>query len=258
MTEEWAARARSFGEVAERYDRWRPGYPDRLYADVLALGAGHRVLEAGAGTGRATVELARRGATVLAVEPDPAMAAVARERTRGTTVEVEESTFEHCRAPSGSFDLVVSAQAWHWVDPSGGAARAADALDRPGALAVWWNRARELDGPVWDAVQDAYARHAPELDRRDQVRAHSHHTHPDPGLEPTPGFTPWTSLRYDWVAVYDADAYVGLLGTHSDHLRLQAPQRDRLLDAVREAIVDVGGGYVEYRYRTLLLHARAR
>jgi len=51
-------RALSFGQVADDYDRYRPGYPDALYAAVLAP----RMLEAGAGTGRATLALAQRGA----------------------------------------------------------------------------------------------------------------------------------------------------------------------------------------------------
>jgi hypothetical protein len=29
---------RSFGQVAGLYERWRPGYPDALYADVLKFG----------------------------------------------------------------------------------------------------------------------------------------------------------------------------------------------------------------------------
>src|SRR3954451_10056897 len=116
-------RALSFGQVADEYDRYRPGYPDALYDAVSAP----RILEAGAGTGRATLALAQRGANVVAVEPGPAMAAVVRQRTGGLAVEIHESTFEDC-APEPVFDRVVAAQAWHWVDPERGARPAAAAL----------------------------------------------------------------------------------------------------------------------------------
>ena len=248
-------RARSFGQVAELYERWRPGYPDALYADVLNLGPGGRVLEAGAGTGRATLALARRGASVVAVEPDPAMAALARARTLGMTVTVQESTFEDCTAAAGSFDLVVAAQAWHWVDRERGGAVAARALRPGGALCVWWNRPRELGGPVWDAIHAAYAEHAPALDRRTQL-----HQQPEQESEvaPAPGFTPWATRTYDWMASYDAESYSGLVQTHSDHLLLPPPQRERLVEAIRDAITCLGGGRLEYRYRAVLMSAHVQ
>src|SRR6266576_6083219 len=110
-------RARVFGEAADLYDRRRPGYPAALYDDLLALVGGRgRALEAGAGTGKATVELARRGLEVVSFEPDQAMAALARRAAEGLSVQVEERPFEEWRDEGGTFDLVVSAQAWHWID----------------------------------------------------------------------------------------------------------------------------------------------
>ncbi|MDQ2789165.1 MAG: class I SAM-dependent methyltransferase [Pseudonocardiales bacterium] len=255
MDNERMHRARSFGQVAELYDRWRPGYPDALYVDVLELGAGGRVLEAGAGTGRATLALAARGASVVAVESDAAMAAVARRRTRGMAVDVQESTFEDCAVAAGTFDLVVAAQAWHWLDPERGAPVAARALRPGGALCLWWNRPAELAGPVWNAIHDAYAEHAPALDRRAAL-----HQQPDreQQIEPAPGFMPWSVQTYDWSATYDAESYSGLVQTHSDHLLLPSTQRERLVEAIRTAIIDAGAGRLDYHYRTLLLTAQLR
>jgi SAM-dependent methyltransferase len=254
MDDELALRARSFGQVAELYHRWRPGYPEALLAQVCALAPGGHVLEAGAGTGRATSALARRGATLVAVEPDAAMAAIARRSTRGMAVEVRESTFEDCVVPAGSFDLVVAAQSWHWVDPDRGPAVAARALRPGGALCLWWNRPRELTGPVWDAIHRAYAQHAPALDRRAVL-----HQQPEreQRIDPAQGFTPWTIRTYDWSAHHDAQSYSGLVQTQSDHVRLPAGQRARLVEAIRAAITGTGG-QLEYRYRTLLLTARVR
>jgi len=59
------ARRRSFDATAELYDAVRPSYPDALADEVLAR-AGRRVLEIGAGTGKATVVFARRGASIEA------------------------------------------------------------------------------------------------------------------------------------------------------------------------------------------------
>jgi SAM-dependent methyltransferase len=254
-SDERAQRARSFGQVAELYDQWRPGYPDALYADVLASGPGGQVLEAGAGTGRATLELARRRASVVAVEPDGAMATIARQRTQGMAVDVQESTFEDCTVTPGTFDLVVAAQAWHWVDHERGAAVAARALRPDGTLCVWWNWPRELTGPVWEAIHAVYAEHAPALDRRASPRQHPAI---DQQVKSTPYFTHWSTHTYDWTATYDAESYGGLLQTQSDHLLLPPSRRERLIEGVRAAIIHAGTGWLEYRYRTVLLTAQVR
>ena len=63
-----------FGQVAERYDRVRPSYPNALVDEVIALAGRERALEVGAGTGKATLMFAQRGVAVHAVEPSAEMA----------------------------------------------------------------------------------------------------------------------------------------------------------------------------------------
>lgn len=125
-------RAGSFGAVARAYDDARPGYPDALIVQLLTRGATD-VLDVACGIGRAARQLSARGARVLGVEPDAAMAAVAREHE----VEVEVSTFEEWDDAGRRFDLVTCAQGWHWIDPAAGARKAAAVL-RPGS--VRWRR----------------------------------------------------------------------------------------------------------------------
>src|SRR6188472_539154 len=109
--------ALTFGEAAELYDRVRPGYPDAVFDAVLsAVPGARRALDAGAGTGRATVALAERGVAVEAVEPDSRMAALARTRCAGLPVRIRETRFEDWQGAAGTFNLVVCAQAWHWLD----------------------------------------------------------------------------------------------------------------------------------------------
>ena len=134
-------RARVFGEVADEYERVRPGYPPALVDDVLAYAgpAGRPALEVGAGTGKATVAFAGRGVPVTGLEPDPAMAAVLARRTGGVPgVSVVPCAFEAYR-PDRRYGLLYSAQAWHWTDPVRRWRLAAEALAPGGALALFWN-----------------------------------------------------------------------------------------------------------------------
>ena len=68
-------------QVAQRYDRARPGYPAALFGDIIAyagLAADARILEVGCGTGQATLSLARRGFALDCIEPGAQMVAIAR------------------------------------------------------------------------------------------------------------------------------------------------------------------------------------
>jgi SAM-dependent methyltransferase len=156
-----------FGEVAETYDRARPGYPSQLVDDVLAfaeLGAPDRVLEVGCGTGKATVQFAPRGLHMLCIELNENMAAVARRNCeRFPRVTIETTAFEHCNLEPGGFGLLISAQAWHWMPPDARLGKAHRALAPDGVLAVFWNTVRWTDEQMRAAVDDLYERVAPGL-----------------------------------------------------------------------------------------------
>lgn len=255
-----------FGQVAELYDRARPAYPREMVDDVLAFAAaaaGDRALEVGAGTGKATRLFAARGLSVLALEPSPEMAAVARDRLAGEPrVAVEEREFESWKPGGAQFRLVYAAQAWHWIAPEVGYRQARRALEAGGALAVFWNRPRWPQTPLRDEFAAAYQRLAPELvDRRGPMHpAGSDDTHWmtdwDADLAGAAGFAEPEQRDYVWTQPYTSREYVRLLGTHSDHLTL-SPARLEQLQSALAALIDAAGGRLELPYTTRLLMARA-
>ncbi len=127
--------AEGFGGDAGRYDRARPSYPAELIDRIVAASPGREVLDVGCGTGIASRLLAAAGCRVLGLDPDPRMAALAARD--GTATEV--ARFEDWDPAGRVFDAVTAAQAWHWVDPEAGAAKAAAVLRPHGRLAVFWN-----------------------------------------------------------------------------------------------------------------------
>lgn len=105
---------RAVESIPEAYVRWRMRYPDDLWSRVLGAVRSTRSLavDLGAGTGLATEELARRFERVVAVETDPDMAA---RIAAAPNVEVRVQRAEEAHFARGSVDLVVFANALHWM-----------------------------------------------------------------------------------------------------------------------------------------------
>ena len=148
--------AEGFGADAGRYDRARPTYPADLIARIVAASPGRDFLDAGCGTGISSRLLAAAGCRVLGVDPDPRMA----EEARAGGTETEVARFEDWDPAGRSFDAVVAAQAWHWVDPVAGAAKAAAVLRPGGRLAVLWN-VGEPPAPLREAFTAVFQRLRP-------------------------------------------------------------------------------------------------
>jgi SAM-dependent methyltransferase len=127
--------AEGFGADAGRYDRARPSYPLDLVDRIIAASPGRDVLDVGCGTGISARLFQAADCRVLGVDPDPRMAELARQG--GTETEVAK--FEDWDSAGRTFDAVVAAQAWHWVDPVAGVGKAAAVLRPGGRLAVFWN-----------------------------------------------------------------------------------------------------------------------
>jgi SAM-dependent methyltransferase len=255
-----------FGEAAELYDRARAGYPEALVDDVLDFVSGHgrplRALEVGAGTGKATVAFAARGLEILALEPSPAMAAVAmRHCSRFPGVRFAGATFEEWPVETGGFDLLFSAQAWHWVDPTVRCRKAAQALCSGGTLALFGHLTDWQGEPLRDELDELYRRVAPGLHARNPgfpgLRPAGADGAPAEELAGTGVFADMTARTYPWLARLTGPALIELLGTQSDHRLLPEETRVRLFEALRE-LVATHGGEVVVPHTTVLALARRR
>lgn len=127
-----------FNRMAEAYAA-RPPYPpallDRLH--TLALPAG-RVADIGAGIGHTAIPLSQRGCDVTAIEPAVAMLErlEAQARQQGLSIRALHATAEAVPAADRSFDLVVIADALHFLDRERAGIEVGRLLRAGGALAI--------------------------------------------------------------------------------------------------------------------------
>ncbi|MCI2419098.1 class I SAM-dependent methyltransferase [Saccharopolyspora sp. K220] len=246
--------AESFGVDAEQYDQARPRYPDAMVERIVAESPGSRFLDVGCGTGIAARQFQAAGCRVLGVEPDARMAALARR----SGVEVEVATFEAWDPAGREFDAVIAGQAWHWVDPVAGAAKAAQVLRPGGRLAAFWH-VFEPPSAVADAFTEAYRRVVP--DSPLNANAQSARSALDryqalliKAADGAGGFDASEQWRFDWQRSYTRDEWLGLLRTTGGLTPLPSDKRAEVLADVGAAIDTIGGGFM-MSYTTVVVTA---
>jgi SAM-dependent methyltransferase len=211
---------------------------------IVATIPGTHVLDVGTGTGIVARQFREAGCEVLGVDVDERMAEVARR----SGFEVEVAAFEAWDPAGRAFDAVVSGQSWHWVDPVAGAAKAAEAMQAGGRLAVFWNAGRPpLE--LMESFATVYRRVMPDLPfdpwAKPALDGYSALTTvAADGILQAGGFDGPEQWRFDWDRPYTLDEWLDQLPTMGGHNRLPPAQLQELLAGTGAAVDEIGGSFV--------------
>jgi SAM-dependent methyltransferase len=238
----------SFGAIAEDYDRLRPAPPEAAVDWLIPAGC-QVAVDLGAGTGLLTRALARKVPQVVAVEPDPRMAAVLQARSaeaRLDGIRVAQSRGEQIPLPDASADGVFASSAWHWLDPDRGPQEIARVLRDGGRLGVIWTTrdrgadwVREVEairdnaaGPAGAAGATGAAGSAdPAGDQKDRWARHRRELTLPGQLFGDVETASFTSVRR--MTTVD---FVDMLGTYSGAITADPQERDVALDRARTVL----------------------
>lgn len=232
------------------YDSVRPAYPDEAVAaliDAARRGRGAnapgrdgplRAADIGAGTGKMSELLARAGLLVDAVEPSEAMRAQASS-VEGVTWH--EGVAEGTGLSNGTYDIVVFAQSWHWMDPERAGLEAARILAPGGVLAIVWNQM---------AVSIPWVHRLTRIMRSGDVHR------PDKPPTPGGGFEPMTLTQVAWEDRMTPEEILALGTTRSSYIRSSEAGRARMQENLRWYLYDhlghAPGEQVTIPYATLV------
>ena len=249
----------SFNEVVALYDAVRPGYPAAIVEDIITLAnlsAQGQILEVGCGTGQATQPFAQRGYQVVAVELGQEMAAFAKHKFRSyANVDIWQGAFEEWEPGKQMFDLVLAAQAFHWIPPEIGFAKAAAVLRPTGALALLWHRDDSEHTEFWQASNQLYDRYFPPSEGGPSLskRIFEYRDY----VEQLPAFGPVVMREQAWTQSYATHEYLNLMNTFSTHRTLERRAKVRFF-AEMAALIEDFGGSVTRHYTTVLVLAYRR
>lgn len=237
----------TFNTAAVLYEDIRPGYPDELIQNVIDLSGLNdhsRILEVGCGTGKATRPFAEHGYEVLCLDIGADLIAVAKEKLKTfPNVSFIEQAFEEWESEE-KFDLIISATAFHWVDPKVRYLRASEALGSNGFLAVFSNQHVRKDEGFFAESQRLYDKYYLPM----TTNRPTHITN-FPGVE---AFHAPIQRVYPWTQTYSSEQYIKLLGTYSGHIALSEGNRHRLFEGIVDLIETRYGGRVTKHYEAVL------
>ena len=237
----------TFNTAAVLYEEVRPGYPEELIRDVINLSGLNdhsRILEIGCGTGKATRPFAERGYELICLDIGTDLIVVAREKLKGfPNVSFVEQAFETWK-PNGNFDLIISATAFHWVDPKVRYLKASEVLRSDGFLAIFSNHHVRKDEGFFAESQSLYDKYYSPMTTNRPTHATNF-----PGVE---AFQDPIKRVYPWMQTYSSEQYIKLLGTYSGHIALPDENRYRLFEGIVDLIETEYGGRVTKHYEAVL------
>ena len=215
-----------FGQVADVYQRSRPGYPLEAVRWLTGLGRA-RVLELGAGTGKLTAPLVELGHQVVATDPSSEMLQQLRAAVPAATTI--QAAAERIPLASSSVDVVAAGTAFHWFDPDTAVPEIARVLRPEGVVSLVWNF-RDESVP-W--VRRLTSIMGPESLQKD----------PSDALASTGLFAPAEHRTFRFWQRIDRPSLIGLVESRSYVAIMPADERAELLGRVGELYDEYGRGH---------------
>jgi SAM-dependent methyltransferase len=249
----WEEESRRFNEAADYYDVYRPGYPSEvvsLLEEKVRLRAASKILEVGAGSGKASELFLNRGYELLCIEPGPQLAELGLRKHEGKRVEFVVTRYEEWNEPEGYFDLIFSAQAFHWVPKPIGYEKSATALKADGQLALFWNMYLYDKDTVYVELMDfCKVNYLVPFQNHNEIEHRILEINSE--ISDSGYFRNPTVYQFPWTKSYNTEEFVGFLRTGNGFLSLSQFEQERVVNEVT-TILTKHDNQIEVKYLTTL------
>lgn len=258
-----------FDSIVTEYEFVRPEWLNAIFDDILSYSkssTGKNAIEVGVGTGKATLPFLNMGYNITAIEINPQMAKYSKNRFDNySNFDVIVSSFEDVVLTKNSFDLIYAASAFHWVDADIGLPKVLQLLKKDGVIALFrYNEVATVDDMLYKKIRQIhnqyYDKYYGITYEQPIQKTHNDFYNPDEiykgfrfeSLEKY-GFRDVCMKFYDVTLEYNADQYIALLETLSDHRELPENVKNPFYQETRKTIKNSGGNYkVDYVFQLYL------
>ena len=250
-----------YDSVINAYDLTRPRYPATLLGKVQNLAqlkAGKKVLEIGSGPGIATIELAKLGLNIVAVEPNSTACQLTQQKCLDyPQVQFINSTFEEWDLEERKFDAIIATTSFHWVTPGVRTKKTASALKDDGYLVLLWNTPPQANSEIAQELLPIYQTYAPELAPQENIQDHQENISKF-GREIIDSGYYQDLIREQTICHvnYTVDEYLTLLTTLSSYIRLESSLKNTLLAELKRVLQSRYGDLLELSYLSMFQIAR--
>lgn len=232
--------------IAQEYDMLRPGYPEEIFQLLMEeshLNTDSLLLEIGAGTGKATVGFINKVAGIDCIEIESAMADILKDKTKGFNVNVSVEGFESwTKEREEQYDLIYSAQAFHWIDQDIKYKKCYELLSDQGKLGLFWYVSIFESDEMYDEIRSVFSKYNTGFTSAKMDMLHGSFNRERKQLEDTEYFT---NVREQSVIgktlEQDAEAFIERFNTTSAYETLEEEAKVKVNEELRVTINKLGG-----------------
>lgn len=250
MRANWKEQSKTFNEAASYYDRYRPSYPEALIeaiAKKTGLIQDSKVLEIGAGSGKATELFVPYGCELTCIEPGKDLVEKGIEKFRDIgRVKYYQGRFEEWAGHPNHYDLIISAQAFHWVPQPIGYEKCHIHLKKGKNLALFWNYYLSNEEPIDKELQELLDEYPIMYIADDESITNRINSVVDE-IRNSGYFQEAEVLKYPWIQRYSIEEYIGFVRTGNGYLSLGSEEKSIVEKRIRD-ILTRHGGYIDRPY----------
>lgn len=242
---------KAFDTIPKQFDQYRPRYSPELFSELIEyahIEPDKTVLEIGPGTGQATDPILQTGCDYHAIELGEHLTEMMKYKYgHFSNFEIVNDDFITHDFAKQKFDMIYSAATIQWIPEDIAFSKTYDLLKAGGVLAMMltYGDYKTPNEALYSRIQEIYAKHfKPEIEYSHGAFEYTNAT--------KYGYSDFKKREFHGIRELTADEYIGLCGTHCDHIVIPEPHRTEFSTGLHKAVVEAGNRIVFHDTFTLM------